>query len=277
MQRCGSRRARTSAILACLALACGVACGGALLALSERAALADEAGPPRFGDRGQLILSADRLLPLASYTRQSVTATQGDTTTTVTDSGTSIALFVGHEPSLGAVHTFPRLAIDFTVLNHLTLGTSVVFAFGLGGAHVEERAGSGAPRTTRETESPRSTLVGFAPRLGYVVQLGSSFALWPRAGFGFYSMSSKTEEASNQGVTSTSRVTDTVFSLDLDPQLVWLPLPHVLVYAGPLLNVPLNGSHETSFSQASDTKTRSDDLSVLHVGLSAGLGAWFDL
>jgi hypothetical protein len=249
--------------------------------VSPRTASADEPPPspppPRFGERGQLVLGADRLMPLVSYTSQTITAVQGDTTTEVTDTGTSLAFLVGREPTLGAVHTVPRVAFDFTVLRNLTLGTSIAFAFGVGGDHTEERTPTVGPKTTRESRAPRSTLIGFAPRVGYVVALGSKLAFWPRAGFGFYSVTSKTEETSNLGVTSTTRVTDTLFSLDLDPQLVWLPLPHVLVHAGPLMNVPLDGSHETSFSQASDMKARTDDLSLFHLGVSAGLAVWFDL
>ena len=42
-------------------------------------------------------------------------------------------------------------------------------------------------------------------------------------------------------------------------------------------NVPITGAHETSFEQGVESKDRSDDLTIFHFGLSAGLGAWFDL
>lgn len=264
-----------SALLVALAVLGGV--GTASADVPEPQGSGEAPGAALFGDRGQLVLGADRLVPLVGYTTQSVTASQGDVTTKVTDSGTSVALLFGREPTLGSAHTVPRVAVDFTVARGLTLGTAFAFAFGLGGDHTEERASSVAPTTTRESRAPQSTLIGFAPRVGYVIRLGGSFAFWPRAGLAFYSVSSKSEETSNLGVVSTTRVTDTLFSLDLDPQLVWLPLPHVLIHAGPLVNVPLNGSHETSFSQAAETKTRSDELSVFHLGVSAGLGVWFDL
>jgi hypothetical protein len=233
--------------------------------------------PPRFGDRGQLVLGADRLLPLASYTTQTVTAIEGATTTKITDSGGSFALFLGREPSLGAVHTIPRLAFDFSVMNRITIGTSFAFAFGLTGRHTEERSPADGPQTTRDNRAPGTTIIGFAPRVGYILPLGARVAVWGRAGFGFYSVKSAVEQTTNLGVTSTATQTDTIFSLDLDPQLVWLPLEHVLLHVGPLVNVPLTGSHATAFSQGSDSKDRSDDLFLLHVGLSAGLGVWFDL
>ena len=248
----------------------------ALLAASPVVA-AQEVAPRRFGDRGQLVLTADRLIPVLSYTTQTVTSIEGATTTKVTDDGASVALFVGREPSLGAVHTVPRLAADFTVMDHVTVGTSFVVAFGLPGSHTEERSPAGEPTTTRENRAPGTTILGFAPRIGYVVPLGPHFAVWGRAGFAFYSVKSRVEQTTNLGVTSAATQTDTIFSLDLDPQLVWLPLEHVLVHIGPLVNVPVSGTHETAFSQGSDSKDRSDDLSIFHIGISAGLGAWFDL
>jgi hypothetical protein len=245
---------------------------------AARPASAQETPPaPRFGDRGQLIVTADRLLPIFSFTSQTTTSIEGAATTKITDSGTSIAFLVGHEPTLGAVHTIPRLAVDVTVSKRLTIGSSFAFAFGLAGSHTEVRTAGDGTQTTRDASTPRATILGFAPRGGYVLPLGPHFAFWPRAGFAFYSVRTRSEQTNSASNTPASTDTDTLFSLDLDPQLVWQPLPHVLLHVGPLVNIPLTGSHETSFSQGADAKDRSDDLSVFHIGLSAGLGAWFDL
>jgi hypothetical protein len=244
--------------------------------IPSRPAAAQEE-PRSFGARHQLILTADRLLPLLSVTTQTITSNDGAVTTEVTDSGTSVAFLVGREPALGAVHTLPRVAADFTVHDRLTVGSSFAFAFGFAGTHSELRIAGDGTQTSRDTRSPRATIFGFAPRFGYVVPLGPRFALWPRAGFAFYSVKTRSEQTNNAGTTPTSTDTDTLFSLDLDPQVVWTPIPHVLLHLGPLVNVPLTGSHETSFAQGSDEKSRSDDLSLFHIGLQAGLGVWFDL
>jgi len=234
-------------------------------------------GDTRFADRGQLVVTADRLVPLFGYSTQSITSTDGDTVTKTSDSGASFAFLVGREPSLGTMHTVPRVAVDVTVLPRLTIGTSFVLAFGIDGTHVEERTPKNEPATKRENENPGATILGFAPRVGYVLPIGKKLAFWPRAGLAFYSVKSQREATSNLGVTSTATETDTMFALDLDPQLVWTPLPNVLAFAGPLANLPLTGAHETSFAQGSELKDRSDDLTVFHFGVSAGLGVWFDL
>lgn len=247
------------------------------LAAARPARAQETPAPPRFGDRGQLIVTADRLLPIFGFTSQTTTATEGAATTKITDSGTSLAFLVGREPTLGAVHTIPRLAVDFTVSKRLTFGSSFAFAFGLAGSHGEVRTAGDGTVTTRDSSTPRATILGFAPRGGYVLPLGPHLAFWPRAGFAFYSVRTRSEQTNSASNTPALTDTDTLFSLDLDPQLVWQPLPHVLFHVGPLVNIPLTGTHETSFSQGSESKDRSDDLSVFHIGLSAGLGAWFDL
>jgi hypothetical protein len=238
----------------------------AVLAVSApRAASAEEANG--FGESKQLILSVDRLVPLLSYSSQTTTNNQGLKTT---DSGTSIAVLLGREPNLGVVHTLPRVAFDFTIVRHLTLGGSFAFAIGLSGKHEEDFPNN----VTRSSNAPRTTVVGFAPRVGYVIPLGHVFAFWPRAGFAYYSVSTKTDTfAQNGTVVVTTTDSDSVFSLDLDPQFVWTPIQHFFINFGPIMNVPLSGSRETS----AGVNTFKNDLSVLHVGLTAGLGGWFDL
>ncbi len=255
-------------------MVCGLIAGSVAMTTASSAS-ADEPRP--FGDRGQLIVTADRLVPLVGYTSQSITESDGDITTKTTDTGASVAFLFGREPQFGVMHTVPRVAVDVTVFPRVTIGTSFAVAFGLDGTHTEERTPRAGQRTVRENAIPGSTLLGFAPRVGYVVPLGRNLTFWPRAGLAFYSVKSQREVTSNLGVTSSAAETDTIFSLDLDPQLVWTPLPHVMAHVGPLANLPLAGAHETSFAQAAEVKDRSDDLTVFHFGISAGLGVWFDL
>ena len=242
------RRACLSVLVVAPALAAFAAAGSAR---------ADE--PSRFGDRRQIVLTADRLMPLFGWSSQTITANDGAVTTETTDRGASFAFFVGKEPGLGIIHTVPRVALDFAVWRHFTLGASFIAAFGLANAHVEERSVPGEPHTTRETSPAAATLFGFAPRIGYVIPFGEHLALWGRVGFAFYSVSSSTDQKSNAGITTASKETDTVFSLDLDPQLVWSPAAHFLVHLGPLVDVPLGGTHETAFNQTGVSQTRSDD------------------
>lgn len=242
---------------------------GALAVCAPRSASAQEANG--FGEKHELIVSVDRLMPLLSYSSQTLTNTQGGQTLKTTESGTSLVFLFGNEPSLGIVHTLPRIAFDFTI-SHLTLGGSFAFAVGLGGKH-EENLGN----TTRSYDTPRTTVIGFAPRVGYVLPLSHAFAFWPRAGFAFYSVNTKVDSVGQGGGTVTVSNSDSLLSLDLDPQFVVAPVHHFFFNFGPLLNIPLTGSRSIDTTIGSNTNTTKNDLSVFHFGLSVGLGGWFDL
>ena len=248
-----------------------LAAGGALAASAPGSAAAQEANG--FGEKSQLIVSVDRLVPLLSFSSQTVTTTQGGTSLQTTDTGTSAVFLIGREPNLSVVHTVPRVAFDFVVVRHLTVGGAIAFAVGIGGKHEEELGNN----NTRTTDTPNNTIFGFAPRVGYILPFGHVIAFWPRLGFAFYSVSSKSTGQGNGGNEITTTNSDTVFSLDLDPQLTWVPVEHFFVNFGPLLNIPLTGKRSVEVVTGANTNTTKNDLSVFHFGLSAGLGGWFDL
>lgn len=243
-------------------------------ATQARVAEADEPGR-RFAGGGAVIVSVDRLLPLVSHTRQKVEWSEGSVANRVEDSGTAFA-FAGREPSLGAVHTVPRLAIDVGLGGGLTVGTSFAFAVGVAGPHAETRSSAGLPDVVRENDAPRGTLLGFAPRVGYALPLTRTLAVWPRAGFSFHALETATEESSSAAVIRTE-TTDTLFSLGAEAQVVWTPFEHVVLLAGPVLDAPLMGAHATTLEQGGVVKERSDDLRVWHFGLSCAMGFTFDL
>ncbi len=244
---------------------------GLVALLTPSTASAEDANG--FGEKSQLIVAVDRLMPAFSYTSQTVTATQGGATLKTSDSGTSAALLFGREPNLGVVHTIPRVAFDFTIVRHLTLGGAIAVAFGLGGTH-EEDFGNNA---TRRSDAAKTSIIGLAPRIGYILPIGNNFAFWPRAGFAFYSVSTKFQTVTQGNVDVTTTNNDSLLSLDLDPQFVWTPIAHFFFNFGPILNVPLSGSRSVEVATGPTTTTTKNDLSVVHFGLTAGLGGWFDL
>ena len=224
-----------------------------------------------FGRQGQLILSADRLVPVFSHSNVSVTRTENNVTTTTSQSGSSTSLLFGRNVGVDTVHTIPRVAVDFTVIDRLTVGGALAFGFTLGG-EVESEVGN----VRRSIDTPSVTAIGLAPRVGYILPLGSVLAFWPRGGFAFYSVRTKVERDGNNG-RETDIDSDSVFSLDLDPQLAIIPLPHFFFSFGPLVNIPLTGSRNSEAIRGATTTTRTDDLSVFQVGITASLGGWFDL
>jgi hypothetical protein len=230
------------------------------------------------GAKGQLILTADRLFPAFSYTSVSTTQTLNNATVTDTQSGTSLVLLAGTEPEVASVHTLPRVAFDFTVIDRLTLGGSVLLAFGLSGKDKAETV-AGPTTTTREVDAPSRTIFGIGPRVGYILPFGQVGGIWLRGGLSFYSDRTRSQTIVNNGaVTRTDTDTKTLFSVDLDPQFVIVPIPHFFFHVGPLANITLTGSDKFERVDGNaPAVSQSNDLSVFHLGISTGLGGWFDL
>ena len=235
-----------------------------------------------FGEKGQLIISADRLVPLFGYASASVTRTENGRELTDSTSGAGLSILLGRDLGINGgagpanVHTLPRVAFDYSVINHLTLGAAIAFGFGLGGS-IEQEQVQGNTVTTRKIDSPTSSAIGLAPRVGYVIPLGDWLAFWPRAGFAFYAVSTKFEQTTGNNAVSTVSTTDTLFALDLDPQLTITPTEHFFFHAGPLVNIPLTGSRSLQSTTGGTTTTTNADASVFHLGLVAGIGGWFSL
>jgi hypothetical protein len=266
-----------------LALACFVgilasfhARPAAAAGVSASTASASAGDAHGFGEKGQLILSADRLFPFFSYSSQSVTRTNNGTTETVTEKGSSLVLLLGSEGPLQKVHTIPRVAADFTVIDRLTIGGAIIIAFGLGGSTTTETVQNNQT-TTQTADSPTRTTFGIAPRVGYILPLGDFLAFWPRAGFAFYSVRDKATQVVNPTTTTVVTLSDTVFSLDLDPNLVIVPTEHFFFAAGPLINIPLAGTRKFETTTGPQTNSESRDLTIFHLGISLSLGGWLSL
>lgn len=243
----------------------------AAMSFANMARAADSA--PSLGEKGRVILGADRLMSLFSYASvsedQAVTAGGTTVTTTHTVSGPGVSLLFAGNPARENVHTLPRLSLDYTFLPQWTLGGSIAVAFGLGGK-VETKTGG----QTNSTDIPSSTTFGFAPRAGYILNINDMFAFWPRAGFAFYVQSSS-QDLTTAGVVSTVTDSHTYFSLDLDPQFVFTPFPRIGINVGPLMNIPITGSHHVTTEGGGTTVTVKNDASIFQFGITMGVIAYF--
>jgi hypothetical protein len=274
------RRLAIGGILSTLAFA------GVSLPCNEAAAAGDAKG---MGEKYQLFITADRLVPLFAFTRGSISRQDGGLELTNSRSGSGLGLFFGRNvgysegagngnllsdqtPPYVNVHLLPRIAFDFTIINRLTLGAAIAFGFGLGGSDDDESAQNGA-RVTRSTDAPTATAIGLAPRVGYIIPLAEHFAFWPRAGFAFYSVSFRADTVINNQPATVS-ATDTFFSLDLDPQFAIIPTQNFFFHVGPLVNIPLTAGRSLDITQGASTQSRSNDMALFHFGIVAGIGGW---
>jgi hypothetical protein len=166
------------------------------------------------------------------------------------------------------------VAFDFTIIPKLTLGAALAFGVGLGGTDENEFI-QGGGRTSLRTDSPTATAIGFAPRVGYIIPLTEVLAFWPRGGFSIYSVSVKSDVFANNNVLDrTVSLSDTLFAIDLDAQFVIVPTEHFFFHLGPLVNIPITGSRSLETVTGATTITVSNDISLFHFGIAAGLGGW---
>ena len=244
-----------------------------------------------FGEQGQFIIGADRLLSLFGYSHFSADLPTGGNLTKNTASldstsigllygGTPISLGVGNAGGLGGyttnlAFTVPRVGLDYVIVPNVTIGGDLVLYFTVGGSSSTEQDFQGGTQMTTSTGNPGVTLFGIAPRGGYILGLNDMFSLWLRGGFSYYTWTSKqTVTQGNNSVTNTS--SENQFAGDLEPQIVFHIIPHVGFTAGLTLDIPLFGQWSGSQQPANGTtQSQSGGASLLYFGLNLGMLAYF--
>jgi hypothetical protein len=213
-----------------------------------------------FGRRGQFILGADRLMSLFTWTHDSLSQENNGVKTTFSNDQQSMSFFYGYnppgtDPAFNGVipqrffYSVPRVGFDYTVWNNISLGGELILFFTLGGNSKVKTEGNNVTNE-QSTGSPSTTVFGIAPRGGYIFHFTNLFSLWARGGFSFYTGTEKQKTTDpNLNATTTTTENAHVFTLDLDPQFIFTPIPHVGLTAGLTFDIPLGGG----FSNESDT------------------------
>lgn len=238
---------------------------GALAVLLLSAGTAHAA--PTFGtESGEFILSADRLMPLFAYENVKTDNGGGGSSSTTL---TSIAL-VTHGAGVSA-YNIPRFALDVTVIPHLTVGGSVYAYFQLGSSDT----GTNAQGVSVTTQNAKATFFGIAPRVGYILPIGDTFAFWPRGGLSFNDVGVSTPTVTNPAgkVTDGGSATVTQWAIDLEPTFVFTPIPHVGITGAAVVDIPFAGSR--SVTDPVNGTTVSVSSTQFHFGLNLGLLIWF--
>jgi hypothetical protein len=250
---------------------------GVLLTASLAHAQANTAH--NFGQQGEFIFSADRLMPLFAYTNQKTDVPTGDpaiSSQTVTQNQTNLSFFWGSTFPNELFYTTPRVGFDYTIVDNVTIGGDLILYFTLGGStntHTDFKDGH---TTDTSTSAPGYTMFGFAPRGGYILGLSDLFALWLRGGFSYYNGTSKQDiNDANGNKIGTQSDTHWVFALDLDPQFVIVPTEHFAFTVGPAIDIPLTGKFTREASGGGTTQSTSVNYSQFGFAINAGLMGWF--
>jgi hypothetical protein len=235
-----------------------------------------------FGQQGQFIISADRLFPLFGFTHYSQDNTTGpgvnkDTTSNSSSSlsflyGTSLTVGQGVPFFTNLFFTVPRVGFDYVIIPNVTLGGDLVAYFSLGGSSSHEVDRNNGTSTTTTTDNPSVLLFGIAPRGGYILGLTDMFSLWLRGGLSFYTVSTKST-TTNPDTSTTSN--EHQFAIDLDPQFVFTPIPHLGFTAGLTADIPFGGGVSTDRTQGGTTVSTSNFASVFFLGVTVGMLGYF--
>ncbi len=227
-----------------------------------------------FGDKGQFIVSAERLAPLFTYTNNKLTDSTTNPNTSISTTTTAVGLLPSFNDSAfnGNFYNVPRFGFDYTVIPHLTIGGSIGFATQLGASNTQSQ-GAGSV----STDAAKATYFSIAPRVGYIIPLTDIISFWPRGGISFHLFHSTNPDNTNGAGTVVTRSTNrSLWALDLEPLFVLTPVEHFGVFAGPIVDIPLTGSQKTdrTTTPPGTTVTESLDYSSFHFGITAGLMGW---
>jgi hypothetical protein len=221
----------------------------------------DALAQTRFGDRGQLVLTAENLFALSTERRAEAFPT-GDSVDVTNRFGLlysdRLDSLSPHGPQLGAAYFFaPSMSIGGTI-------------------GYESRGGSITPPPTpplaslTASKADVSTFI-FIPRFGYSLMLTPALGFYFRGGIGMYRV----------GIASStdSREKDayTFWLLALDAMFVVSPVQHFGFFVGPNADISFAGSHSAARVQMGQVVEGSQNLSYRDIGASAGLLGYFDL
>jgi hypothetical protein len=132
----------------------------------------------------------------------------------------------------------PRLAFDYLVIDHLSIGGSLGYA-----SYDYDQQNDGS-------------MFIFSPRVGYAYAFGKVVGIWPRGGFTYHSSSIDTlwDEKG--------------FALSLECPFTFSPASHFAFHIGPSFDIDMFGSRDPSPIDKGDRTYRA-------VALNGGILGWF--
>jgi len=215
-----------------------------------------------FGTRGQVIISADRLSPLFSYSR--IRTDQGGGDSNLTSVSSCSLLWSG---TLQDFYDIPRAGVDYVLAPRVTIGGTLFLTLPITSTRATTQNG-----TTTSRDGTTQNAVGLGARAGYIVPLTNKISLWARGGLSYTREGSTS--TNNNGTTQQSTSTSQ-FALNLEGLFVIELTQHFGLQLGPVIDVPLSGTEHTEVTDQGRTVSQDNGSSQFHIGITAGLLGWF--
>lgn len=221
------------------------------------------AGPPAYqpkkieniGQSGQFIFGVERITGLF-FDTQTVTYTDAETNEEHEHKfkATTLGLF---GVDSGSPSALPRFALDYVVASGFTVGASIVLS--TRGLSIE---GTGQqPPTPHTASADGHTLFGGA-RIGYAYPFDSTFAIWPRGGLSYASSTSEVtgRDPTTGESTGTYEYRVSFGNVNLEVLGALSPIKHILLLAGPYLDLGLGGGYSVFDGSGTEIDKRSANL-----------------
>lgn len=209
---------------------------------------ARSSGIDNIGEEWQFVFGVDRVMGV-SWDRLKLEPDGGGE---IIQKTTSVSLF-GSSP--GVTTNIPRLAVDFFVVESISIGGSLFFISKSG--ETETEAGS--------SDDPSVTIWGIHPRVGYAYAFDETFSLWPRLGITYMSASSETEDGDESSLSA--------FDLTGEVLLGISPMSNFAILLGPYLDLGLSGTQETPSPTGGDPI--ESDATLTSYGLTVSIVGYY--
>ena len=232
--------------------------GICVAALGWLAAPKSASAQERFGDKHQLVISAENLFGFSTeHFGQSQPG--GDVSTNASHFN---LLFTGSRQQDVGLFTplGPQVGGHFFIIPSLSIGGTI--GYETRGASIDTPIVNG---TRTQNQRDESTFV-FLPKVGYVLSLNDLLGFWFRGGIGFARVGS-----SGNNPTSAS---DTLWLFSLDAPFVVSPFQHFGFYVGPQGNLSFAGSHSQTAPNGVETSFGNSYRSFV---IGTGLFGYVDL
>jgi hypothetical protein len=226
------------------------------------------------GEKGQLIFSADRLVPLFSWSRVAQDDLNVPNRFTTTNQ-TSFSFFWGSnffsQPA-SIFFAIPRVGFDYVVIPHLTVGTDLAL-FVTADFHQSTETDVNGNSNTISTGSGTLFSFGIAPRVGYMIHINDLLTFWPRGGLSFYTFTTITPQ---DGMGNTTHTNVTQLAVDLEPQLVITPVSHFGFTVAIDGDIPFYGRQAiTTFAGNGSSNSNAANSSIGFFGITLGMLGYF--
>jgi hypothetical protein len=225
----------------------------------ERGALAQT----RFGDKGQLAITAENLFLLSTERHAEATPT-GDSIEVTNRFGILIS---DRNDSVLTPH-IPQVGGHFFVIPSLSIGGTIGYE-SRGGSTTPPPNPNGVLRPTNP--KPDSATFVFMPKVGYALMLTNTLGFWFRGGIGFVRI------GVSDPVDSRQKESISYWVLSADALFVVAPVQHFGFYVGPQADISFTGSHSITRVMGNVVVEGSQNRSFRDVLIGTGLIGYFDL